>query len=313
MKLDFYASEQHYFDHIVPIWGLLPKEFRGTFYVSEKIKSSHNDIIVGKPNDNITLVSSYSDYLLTKGKVIYMEHGIGNTYSNESPYYAGGIGKDRVVLFLNNHVLTHNKNKKAYPNAKHIIIGTPKSDSIKEKSMSNNIYTICFSFHWECQVSPETMSAFDFYKNHVVYLSKQKEFNLIFHGHPKDDNKWNEFCKINSIKRVKSFEEVINVADLYICDNSSTIYEFILTGKPVIVLNAPWYRKSVNHGIRFWSYIPGPQINNPSDLFSMIIEMLKNPKYWIEERNNIIKVLYPHLGNSSNITTNEIIKFLKET
>lgn len=311
-KIDFYASEQHYFDHIYPIWKELPIENRGTFFVSEKISTDCIETKIGFPSNNITLVSSYSDYKMTKKQVIYMEHGIGNTYSNDSPYYAGGFGKDRVVLFLNNHILTQNKNIKTYPKVKGVIIGTPKCDQIKEKHTDNKQYVICFSFHWDCDVVPETKSAFSFYKDEVIKLSKNKDFKVIFHGHPRNETVWNKFCLENNIERVKNIEEVFERSDLYICDNSSSIYEFILTSKPVIVLNAPWYRKWINHGIRFWNYIPGPQVNHPNELLNTINKMTQNPKDWLDERNKVIKILYPNLGTASKVAAEEIVKFLKE-
>ena len=53
---------------------------------------------------------------------------------------------------------------------------------------------------------------------------------------------------------MRDFDEVMERSTLYICDNSSTLYEFASTGRPVVVLNAPWFRRDIEHGLRFWEH-----------------------------------------------------------
>ena len=50
------------------------------------------------------------------------------------------------------------------------------------------------------------------------------------------------FYEAHGIEYVPDFDDVLRRADVYACDNSSTLYEFASTGRPVVVLNAPWYR-----------------------------------------------------------------------
>lgn len=317
MKIDVYASENHYVDHIAPIWLKLPDKYRGTFYVSknsyQKAQSYNIDSIISLPIGLLTLVASYGDYRKTNGHVIFMEHGIGNTYSNDHPSYAGGMGKDRVVLFLNQHYYTQEKNINAYPSAKQAIIGTPKLDSINRdlNFTFNDKPNICLSFHWDCNVAPETKTAFEHYRGIIPFINMNKNFNLFFHGHPRDEKVWDNYCKKNNIKRIKDLSKVFEIADIYICDNSSSMYEFAATGKPVIVLNAPWYRKDINHGIRFWEFILGPQVDYPKDLFAVIDYMIKNPHCWDDVRNEIIDILYPNLGFATETAVKTIIDFLE--
>jgi hypothetical protein len=39
---------------------------------------------------------------------------------------------------------------------------------------------------------------------------------------------------------------------VYVCDNSSTIFEFASTGRPVVLLNASTWHKGHGPGLRFW-------------------------------------------------------------
>jgi hypothetical protein len=63
---------------------------------------------------------------------------------------------------------------------------------------------------------------------------------------------------------VASLREVQRRAAVYVCDNSSSMYEFAATGRPVVVLDLPegrikgiGYRRNINHGLRFWDALFG--------------------------------------------------------
>lgn len=314
MKLDFYASEIHYFDHIIPIWNMLDDDYKGVFNVSievfEKRKLKHTEFKLNKPTDNITLVASYKDYSETKGKVILIEHGIGHNYGNQHSSYVGGRHKERVVLFLNQHALSQNTNLLAYPNVANEIIGTPKTDTIVVKSNDkrNDKPIVCIAFHWDCFVCNNTRSAYYYYKDILSELSQSKEFTLIAHGHPRQD--WREL-ELLGIKFYSDLNDIMTIADIYVNDNSSSMYEFALTGKPVIVLNCPLYDRTRDTGIRFWRYIIGKQVDSPSYLKQTILDVLKHDS-WIDTRKDILKVLYPFRHKSTQRAVEVIQEFLNE-
>jgi len=315
-KVNFYAQAVQYIDHMIPVWQALPEEYRGIFYINpdcaERAKAAHIPVVHTMPRPGLTLVAAYDDYMQTVGPVIWMDHGIGNTYGNDNPYYAGGPGKDRVVLFLNPHQMIQNKNAATYPKAKQVIVGTPKLDNVEPNiPMKKDKKTVCLSFHWNCEVAPETRSAFPHYESILHTLAASDDFNLIFHGHPREDKHWDEVCAKYKITRVKNLKDVFEQADVYICDNSSTIYEFAATGRPVIVLNAPWYRKGMRLGIRFWDYIPGPQVDDPKDLYKTILKMLKDPTDWQDMRNKIVRTLYPLRGQAAQKAADTIVSYIK--
>lgn len=313
--LDFYTSERHYIDHVANVWLALEPSLRGTFWVKNLELQEHADRLgvsaeVGSPSSNLTLVASYGDYKKTSGKVIYMEHGIGHSYSNGHPSYAGGSSKDRVVLFLCQHDLTAEKNKKVYPQAKVEVIGTPKLDNIKPRGIEGR--TVAISWHWDCQIAPETKSSLPYFRPLINLLQKAPDIELIGHAHPKVsfNRVMQRYYADHGVEYVHDFQEVLDRADLYIIDNSSSAYEFAAAGRPVIHLNAPWYRKDVNHGIRFWDYLPGPTADKVHEVMPLVREILDNPDLYEAQRKEVVKKLYPHLGKASRVAAEKIKEFL---
>ena len=109
---------------------------------------------------------------------------------------------------------------------------------------------VAVSFHWQGYECPEWRNALPWYRSAIVALSK--EVHVIGHAHPNQPREAIRFYEAHGIEYVPDFDDVLRRADVYACDNSSTLYEFASTGRPVVVLNAPWYRKEADHGLRFW-------------------------------------------------------------
>jgi hypothetical protein len=319
-KIDFFAGEEHFFDHISPIWRELPEHLKGTFYVRKRVeekraKSSGIPYVVGEPtNSELCLVASIGDYRATTKDVVFMEHGIGHQYSNNNAGYAGGAGKDRAILFLNQHHITDERNLKTYPNVPHAIIGTPKMDKVQRTgwTVHKRKPVVCMSFHWDCKVSPETRSSYPFYKKMIPILYKlKKDFDFVLHAHPKNgfqDEVKHDFPEITFIDK---FEDVMKIADVYVIDNSSTMYEFLVTGKPIVVLNCPYYRFDVNHGIRFWDYIGGMQVNRTKDLIPTILDTIAFPTQLQDLRDEIVSELYPYYPNATERAVKVLVEFLE--
>ena len=101
-------------------------------------------------------------------------------------------------------------------------------------------------------------------------------------------------------------------ADLYAVDNSSTLFEFAATGRPVVVLNAPWYRRSVTAWPRFWwGADVGANVAYPAALTETILGALKDTNKQADRRARIAAEVFPHVGDASRLAAEAIERFLK--
>ncbi|HZM24554.1 MAG TPA: hypothetical protein VFC02_22595 [Anaerolineales bacterium] len=336
MKIDFFARRTHFVDHMVPVWRQLESE-RGQFFVPEAIadharkrgvdvvalKARGSGIDVRPPrSENAMLVCAYGDLTVAhradpRRKFIMMEHGVGITYGPH-PGYAGGKGmRKKVSLFLAPNAIVFAKTFRALPGLDQVVIGTPKLDPfVNTKSTKDHKEkpVVCISFHWNgSKVQPEAGNAFGHFRRALPDLAVCGEFKLIGHGHPREINYFAREYEKLGIEVVRDFDEVMERADLYVCDNSSTIYEFLVTGKPVVLMNAPQYRRNVHWGIRFWEYTDiGPMMDMPIESLPFILHALKHPEYWQEQRERAVQDLFPYQGCSARRAAEAIREWIVE-
>lgn len=303
-KINFYAKEPHYFDHLIPVYLGLSEEVRGEFHVSDCVLKERElarehckSGLFGA--DDLVLVCGYADYRDNTGDIIYIEHGVGHSYGNGNAGYAGGSGRERVVLFLNVNQRVHDMNMSAYPNTPQYIVGSPKMDLLHTYSEYNHKKPlVCVSFHWDCKVAPETMSAFPYYRVLFKHFPKSEKFDLCFHSHPRIQQYVSVYAQRWGFEFIPDFADVIKRADIYIVDNSSTLYEFASTNKPVIVMNCPLYRKHIHHGLRFWEDIPAIQVDHAKEFLPALYRTIEKPYEFSELRKEITSRVYPYLGQS---------------
>jgi hypothetical protein len=337
LPIDFFARRTHFIDHLAPIWKELDSRIKGKFYVpghlydyarSQNLDGVYSLSPMGyrkqmtlnvRPLGKGPLVTcAYGDmemgwhgYALRP--FILMEHGVGLSFETH-PGYGGGQGLRRnVSLFLAPNQNIFDKTYKTYPTAPQVIIGTPKMDTIIcQYPETINDPVIGISFHWNGKaVCPEAGNALDYYMDILPELAKN--YHIVGHGHPKIMHKLTPMYKGCGITDIEGdFERVMSRCDIYINDASSTLYEFTCTGKPVIILNAPWFRKTVHWGIRFWDYTDiGVQVDEPEQLIPAIERTIANPSEFCEQRRKAIDELYPYLGQSAQRAAQAITTFIR--
>lgn len=341
--VDFFARRTHFVDHMLPIWEAMEGE-RGQFFVPEVVAeyaiakgisdvvplrsmSQMNAIVCAPDGTAPLLVCAYGDLDIAHRKspqrpFIMMEHGVGLTPAQGHAGYAGGTGKRRQAdLFLAPNEFIRAKTAKAIPGTPQVVIGTPKLDKWAHP-VRNPFHqsievmepkpVVCISFHWNGEkVSKEASNAFMHYRDVLDELAQQDDFQLIGHGHPKYMWYLEQEYQARGIEVVHDFEEVMLRADLYVNDCSSTMYEFCVAGKPVVIMNAPWFRRDVDLGIRFWEYADiGPQVDEPGELLTVIRWMLTYPNMFCETREEMVKDLYPFMGCSAQRAAGAILGFV---
>lgn len=335
MKLDFFARRRHYIDHLAPIWNALPSERRGRFHVARELdpyarqELREPEILIfegGVPaGDNPILTAAYGD--LNKvirnpaRKIITMEHGVTQGFGTAAYPGATMGNRERVDLALlpNEYVARRFRAAREIPCE---VIGTPKMDQIardlnplgmvKASNALRDPPTIGIAFHWGDRMSdpPESGSAFLHYRTILPELATR--YHMIGHAHPLASPEYREAYERAGIEWVSDFREVLRRVDVYLNDLSSTMYEFLVTGKPVIALNAPWFRRDMHWGIRFWDYSDvGINVEGPEELIPAIERTLEEySSICLRERGRAITDLYPYLGGSAQRAADVLERWL---
>jgi hypothetical protein len=333
-KIDFFGTRRQYLDHMAPIWKALPAEWRGDFFVTPAIRmhagllrlgdvvevKNNAPVKLAENNDRLTLAMSYGDVrtvVRLRPNVALGEHGNGQSFSDVDPSYSGGVSefREKCKLFIVPNEHAAKRNLLAYPNIVNAVVGCPKLDDwhlgMNDRTRGPTwpgdhprAPVVALSFHWDRRSIPETRSALPHYiygLTEIARKQREAQWSVIGHGHPlewmKLARRWQEL----GFRPVRDFENVMREADVYVNDCSSTIYEFASTGRPVVVLNAPWYRRTVEHGLRFWDAADvGIQVSDPLDLVAAIESALRDPESTREAREAAVELVYAFTDGSAS-------------
>jgi hypothetical protein len=244
---------------------------------------------------------------------IYLNHGAGFSWLGlNHTSYAGGDGPlGRVGLFLDPNDYAARRNRKAHPKAMVRVVGCPKLDYWHKQSpkpVDPAGPLICLSFHWHCKVMPETDWAWPFYQKVIPDLPQH--YRMIGHGHPRAISFLAKKYQQAGFETLMDFEDVLARADAYVNDSSSTLYEFASLDRPVVVMNAPIYRRRVKHGLRFWEHEDvGVICNKQEGLVDAIAQAIEDAPRQRELRHAATADVYPIRGNAAQAAVEAIREF----
>lgn len=303
--VDCFASEPQYAEHLAPVWAALPAELRGILYATKAARTALGGAVgsvqASKPprGTRPVLVASYSDLRVCgRRPVVLLEHGAGQTYGNRHAAYSDGAGRERVVLFLAPNDTVGDRCHSGYPAAAVAVLGdTPKMDRWRPRPSATDLRpVVALVWHWDCRVAPESRTALWHYADGLAGFGRQADaagWEVLGHAHPKI-RRAAERVYTDAGIRVATLDEVYARAWVLVCDNSSVGWEFASLDRPVVWVNAPWYRRDVTHGLRFWTYADsGPQVDDPGRLFPAVQAVLENPDRWVRNRRRAVDAVYP--------------------
>lgn len=320
MTVDAYASEGHYLRHILPIWRQMPRDIKGTLWLEPRLSdlASTVDAKVGIPRDNPNpvLVASYSDTRdAHSDTMILASHGAGQSYMAEGnihPGYPGGGQSDQIRLFLCPNQSVADRWLVQYPQAKAAVIGYPALDAFHSRPPLERFKepVVAFAFNQDIDLCPESTSAFGHYES--AFKKVAETYKTVGTAHPRIFDQLKSFYTQSGVTPIWEPGVILQQASVLLVDNSSVGWEFIGLDKPVVWLNAPWYRRDIEHGLRFWRNAgSGVQISDPSDLVMGIEWALQDDQLVQEERRKAIREVITYVdGLASQRAVNAILNLV---
>lgn len=317
MKVDAYSSYPHYWAHLEPIWEALPEAIRGTAYSPGRKTDWWGPRWPGRSAEtNPVLVAAYSDYVkAARRPVFYVEHGAGQSYSQDArsvgnPSYSGGRGLDRVALFVCPNAAVAGRWSEAYPETPAVVVGCPKLDRwhgdgraaacrtrrTAAPDQGSGALTVAITFHWHLSLNEETRSAWPYYDAALpglVAAAAERGWRILGHGHPRLYGSIVRRWRALAVDHTPNLADVFDQADVLVGDNTSSLPEFASLGRPVVWLSAPWYRRDVEHGGRFWRWPQGQvHVEHPADLVAGIEEALVDREEVAAARRAMVQTVY---------------------
>lgn len=318
--IDAYASSERYLRHLLPVWEALPESERGTLYLGGRLAWSPATWgLAARPYGGVfqhpgprVLVASQNDYrqVTTGRRVVYMNHGAGQSYGGDTDpavsranAYAGGDGQERTDLFLVPGPHPAARCRARYPDVPVVEIGCPALDSWLDRPplapTDRPVIAIAFqraTRHGDYPLCPEQISALPHYLSTLPALVQR--FEVLGHGHPRAKMGLEAVYGPLGIPWT-DYETVMLRADVLCVDNSSVGFEAAAVGIPVIWLNAPWYRRDVEHGLRFWGATGvGTEVDEPADLIPAIEAALTLRRGWYgpgDTERRMLREVYSYL------------------
>lgn len=321
--LSFVGTKSQWWDHLEPLARTV--RAHGVFDLGTLIQPGEvpsRDALRRAGQSGPVVVSAWADAMDAHRagvrNIVLTEHGAGQSYSSRHRSYPGGQERNKVALVLAPNAQAAERHRRFYPHdPKVAVVGCPKLDAFAGLDPKPCGYppVVAVSWHWDCRVSPEAGGAWSHNRQPLVGPAMLDELvrmrdlgviELLGHAHPRIMDEVRP-AYIEREVPIVTFGEVMARADLYMIDNSSTLFEFAALGRPVIVVDSPRYRPRVNHGLRFWTHADiGVRISNPSEVTRAVMLALEDPQEVADRRRNAVKAIYPHFGTSRFVALDAI-------
>lgn len=313
-RVDVTASQPHYYDHMLPIFEALPERLKGSVL--------ELDVPCQYPNRRrVAMVAGWDDLkrLRNLNPMIYVEHGAGQAYLGDEktatlPGYSGGAERHVGVI---GYVCPSDTVARRWAPAPAVAAGCPKMDRwIGVRPAVPN--SVCFAWHWDAganSLSPEMRSAWTHYEPRLAEIVASwvaQGYTVFGHAHPRWRGALAKPMTDVGMCVLDSDRDVFGLVEHLFVDNSSIGYEFALLGRPVTWLNAPWYRRDVEHGLRFWSHVPGMQVDDPEELLRRSPMAYWTSDAWITKIMAETYSTWSHIGRAAERAAEWITRLVDE-
>jgi hypothetical protein len=313
MTVDVYATMTHYLAHIEPIWRALDMGERGTIYLAGQFASVEppewvqDRVEWGAPHGlgPAVIVAGIMDQTTVERagrRTVYVEHGAGQSYDGDpntagDTSYSGSGGHDGTALFLCPSEAVADRWRDEYPETPAVAVGCPRLDrwhdgKLKPSGLGEVVPTVAVTFHgFGARKIPETIGAWRHYDDALPALADR--FKVIGHGHPRLWRKIEQRWQAIGVETVPDVDDVFARASVLVGDNTSLLPEAASLGIPLVWLNAPWYRRDVQHGGRFWDW-PRGQVgaSDPEHLVRAVEIALSDPPEVRTAREEMVRTVY---------------------
>lgn len=310
--IDVYASQASYWRHLAPVAAELGARGHDVAVWHRGTREWGDHLGRRRRRAPVAVVASWIDARrLDPQPVVYVEHGAGQGYVDGGPGYAGADDLEHVRLFLAPGEPVAEKWRARYPQAAVETVGDPALDqhlhAIRTSRSSLRVTRkqerplVAVTEHWRCAVAPETWPCLDDYAPELAELAGVE---LLGHGHPRAHrrarDRWTELGLPFEADPDVVLGRLLAHGQqrALVADNTSLMYEAAALGIPVLALNAPWYRHDVEHGLRFWSHVPGAQCE-VGELARVLARVLDDAPELAELRARAVAHVYAHADGTS--------------
>lgn len=226
---------------------------------------------------------------LGRGQIVRGEHGAGQSYSGsgstQNPSFIGSDSHRGCVAAMVPSLESATTLREAGFKDPICIIGCPKLESfavnipdVRFIAGAKPKITFTFRYADKAEECPEMGSAWPHWASGLEDLHATGKYEIYLHAHPRA---WTDFPELHAAAKrlgiclLPSFEDVLKISDILICDNSSVAVEWMaIKNRGLILINAPGYRRWVKHGLRFWEMQnwPGVHLVEKPELFKKTVD-----------------------------------------
>lgn len=315
-RVDFYATRAHWWEHLEPVADEL--EARGVVCLT------HLSEFLPDDPGRLTVVSASTDMKRARDgrrRVVLMQHGAGQFYSDRNASYPGGRGHERCALVLLPNEVAGARHRKFFQPDKPpmAVVGSPHVDeiaTIARREVAGSSPVVAVTWHWPMRaMGPEGGTAWtDFGPEVLDQLATMRDLGIIRllgHGHPKGLDMVRDAYAEREIPFVEAFTDIVAMADVLIADNTSALYEFAALDRPVVVIDSPRWRTGLKLPPRFWSHADvGPRTQDPQRVPAMLLEAILDHPVRQQNRRAICADLFPFRGEAASRAADAIMEVL---